>query len=194
MSIRLLLPSGTTAVLIALATAALSHEHGILQRVPELQKVAASGSALGCGWGSIRLVTSQGEITVATGLDPIHVFGTTIQSSDLLMLLRSRIESNRSGKPGPMSGEVSSLCYVCLDVLSHSKDPEVVVVIADLLTDEDDVIRGWAAIALYRISAASESLQRKVGAIRFPQAAIDSARSRGEPPPVWIQRHAERDG
>lgn len=185
MRTRLLVLIGTAALLITLATAASSQDRGILDRVPELQKIAAASSrgAMGCGPALSLLVTSQG-VVAAPGIDAFHVFGGTIQSADLLTLLRSRSESNRTGKPGPMSGQVSDLCYVCLDVLSHSREPEAVVVISELLTDEDHTIRGRAAMALYRIGAADESLQRKVGAIRFPQAAIDSA---GEQPPPWVQ-------
>jgi hypothetical protein len=190
MSIRILKFSWAAAVLVTFAVAALSQESGILQRVPDLQKKAAAASSgtLGCGIGTMRLVTSQGEVTVRSGLDPIQVFGDTIQSSDLFTLLRSRSESNRSGKAGPMSGQVSTLCCVCLIALSHSKDPEAVGVIAELLTDKHDGIRGWAAVALYRLGDDSDTLQKKVTAIQFPKAAIDSAAARGVQPPSWIQR------
>lgn len=162
----------------------------ILERVPELQKKAslAGKGALGCGVGKITLVTSRGEVTASCGLDPIQVFGNPVKTTDLLTLLKSRSESNQSGKSGPMSGEVGSLCYVCLSALSYSKDPDVIPGIADLLTDKDDVIRGWVAIALYRLGRASEELRKKIEVIPFPAAAIGSAGGRGEKAPSWVTR------
>ena len=162
----------------------------VLDRVLELQKKAslANKGALGCGFGHITLLTSRGEVTATCGLDPIHVFGHRVKTSDLLSLLRSRSESNQSGKAGPMSSKVSDLCYVCFYTLSHSKDPEAIPVIAELLTDKEDVIRGCAAIALYRLGSSSEELRKRAEVIPFPATAIASAEARGNQAPSWVTR------
>jgi hypothetical protein len=162
----------------------------ILERVPELQKKAslANKGTLGCGVGKITLLTSRGEVTTSCGLDPVQVFGNPIKTSDLISLLKSRSVSNQSGKPGPMSGQVSDLCGVCLYALSYAKDPEVIPAIADLLTDKDDVVRGWAAIALYRLGSSSDELRKKIEVIPFPAAATASAGARGEQAPTWVTR------
>jgi hypothetical protein len=163
-------------------------EPAILQKVADLQKTAyaANQGVLGCGDGTIRLLTSKGEVDFTSGLDAIQVFGNPIKTSDLFALLKSRSESNRSGKPGPMSGDVTDLCFVCLSTLSCSKDTESIPVVADLLTDKEDAIRGWAAIALYRLGRSSEDLLKKVSAIQFPKMAVESATARGEQPPSWV--------
>lgn len=108
------------------------------------------------------MITSQGKISVQSGLDPIHVFGNTIVVSDIHELLKSRADSNHTENKGPMSGEVSDLCYVTLYTLSLAKDPVSIPVIVDLLTDKDDTIRGSAAIVLYRIGNSTDKLQKQV--------------------------------
>jgi hypothetical protein len=85
-----------------------------------------------------------------------------------------------------MSGEVSDLAYVTLYTLSLAQDPDSIPVIAGLLKDKDEVIRGWSAIALYKIGGCEE-LRAKVREVKFPQAAVQSAKSRGEEPPGWVQ-------
>ena len=86
-----------------------------------------------------------------------------------------------------MSGEVGDLTYVVLYTLSLAKDGDSVPVIAELLKDKQDVIRGWSAIALYEIAGFSEQLRVKIEAVKFPQAAVDSVKARGVEPPPWIQ-------
>jgi len=164
---------------------------GILKRVDELQATAraANSGSLGCGEGSAILVTSKGEAKVSCSLDPIHVFGERINVSDIHVLLRSRADSNRTGKKGPMSGEVSALCYVCLSTLSLAKDPDSIPVITSLLEDRDDVVRGWAAIALFRIAETDKELKKQIEKIEFPAPARASARSRGNPPPSWVTKN-----
>ena len=164
-------------------------QNDLLSRVPQLQETArkANGGALGCGEGSIKLVTSLGEISVGVGLDPIHVFGKKIIVADLLTLLEARIESNRTGEQNPMSGEVSDLAYVILSTLAESKDPTVIPVIAKLLDDKNDTIRGWSTIALLRLAKADEDLQRKIAEITFPKAAVQSAKGRGVDLPTWAK-------
>jgi hypothetical protein len=161
----------------------------LLKKVPQLQVTArrANGGELGCGEGPVTLITSRGQIEAQSGLDTFQVFGDTIRVSDLLVLLDARAKSNRTGVVNPMSGEVSDLAYVVLSTLSLAKDPVSIPVIAELPKDKDDVIRAWAAIALYEIAKSSEELQTEIRKITFPQAAIDSAKARGVEPPVWVQ-------
>ncbi len=161
----------------------------VLERVPQLQATArmANFGALGCGAGTLKLVTSRGVVTASTALDPVHVFGGTVRTADLLALLKSRAESNRTGRPGPMSGEVGDLCYVCLSALAVSREPDAVPVLAELLADADDAVRGWAAIALFRLGDADDKLRPEIRKARFHKAALASADSRGERPPPWLQ-------
>jgi hypothetical protein len=163
-------------------------DEAVLKRVPQLQQTAAKAirGELGCGVGTLKLVTSRGEVAARCGLDPIQVFGNPVKTADLIALLKSRAESNRTGKPGPMSGQVSDLGYVCLYALSLSKDPEAIPVIAQLLTDKDDTIQGWAVIALYKLGA-DEKLRNEVRKIRFPKEAVERAASNGQKPPPWVE-------
>lgn len=174
---------------LVVAALLIAQEKGpLLERVPQLQATAykANRGALGCGIGTLRLVTSRGEVTAQTGLDPIHVFGKTVKTSDLIALLKSRAESNRTGKPGPMSGDVVDLCYVCLSALAESKEPNAIPVLAELLADKEATIRGWAVIALFRLGDADEGLRAEIRKVAFPKAALDSAGARGKQPPAWL--------
>ncbi|MBC8869320.1 MAG: HEAT repeat domain-containing protein [Planctomycetes bacterium] len=184
----------TLALLIPLtvwlaSASPLPREEAILANTPKLQERAklASSGALGCGVGRLTLITSKGQVEVSTGLDPMHVFGNPVRVSDLLTLLRARVESNKTGVQGPMSGDASDLCYVCLYTLSFANDPKSVPVIAQLLTDDSDVTRGWAAIALYDLGDRSEALRAEIKKTVFPKAAVDSAAARGRKPPAWVR-------
>ena len=171
----------------------LGGEGAILAQARKLQEKARS-SVRGFhpdGMGRLRLITSKGQVEAQTGLQPFLVFGNPIKVADLLTLLRARAESNRTGQQGPMSGEVSDLCYVCLDTLSFADDPDSVPVIAQLLTDTDSTIRGWAAIALYRLGNRGEELRKDIEKIAFPKSAIDSAAARGEKLPAWANRRQD---
>lgn len=173
---------------VLLAVTSCADRGDILKQVAKLQETAraANHGELGCGEGSVTLVTSKGEVKVSCGVDLIHVFGQKINVSDIHVLLQSRSDSNRTGKKGPMSGEVSDLCYVCLSTLSLAKDPSSIPIIRSLLEDRDDVVGGWAAIALFRIAKADKELKKRIEKIAFPQPALASARSRGNPPPSWV--------
>lgn len=65
----------------------------------------------------------QGQVKTESGLDPIRVFGSTIEVSDLLPLLEARAQFNRTGVVNPMSGVVTDLTYVVLYTLSLAKEP-----------------------------------------------------------------------
>lgn len=174
--------------LLAIAGNAFAQEP-LLKKVPKLQETArrANTGALGCGVGVLTLITSKGQIKSPSNLDPIHVFGGTIRVSDLLPLLEARAESNRGGVSNPMSGNVGDLMYVVLYTLSLAKDPDSIPVIAELLKDKNDATRGWSAIALYEIAKSSEESKNKIQSIKFPQAAVVSARGRGVEPPAGLQ-------
>ncbi len=161
-----------------------------LDRVEELQQTAAkaNGGVLGCGAGMITIVTSNGEVTTATGLDPIHVFGNRIVVADLLTLLQARADSNRTGKQNPMSGHVNDLGYVILSTLAISKDPAVVPVIAELLHDKEDRIRRSSVLALIQLADSDENLKSEIGKITFPKSAIKSAFRDSVNFPDWIRR------
>jgi len=115
------------------------------------------------------------------------VFGNTVRVSDLLTLLEARAKSNRGGAANPMSGDVSDLAYVVLYTLSLAKDPVSIRVIAELLEDKDDVIRYWSAITLYKMAKSDEKLKAKIQKIKFPQSAVQSAKSGGPETPAWVR-------
>jgi hypothetical protein len=175
-------------VVLFLANDCLAQEN-LLEKVPQLQEVArqATGGAKGCGRGTFTLITSTGEIKVSSSLDPIHVFGKTIRVSDLLVLLKARADSNRTGETNPMSGEVSQLTYVVLLILSSAQQRDTIPVIAELLTDKDDTIRAWSAIALYRLAQSNDNLKMEIEKIQFPKLAVQSAKGRSVEPPEWLQ-------
>jgi HEAT repeat protein len=89
--------------------------------------------------------------------------------SDIHILLKSRADSNRRGKEGPMSGEVIDLCYVCLSTLSLAKDPESIPVIVPLLNDPSDTVRQWSGIALKAIGESDVTLQKKIDEMKKRQ-------------------------
>lgn len=161
----------------------------LLSRVPELQKTAqrAGGGAMGCGSGTVTLVTSRGEIKLETGLDPIHVFGGRIVIADLLPLLKARIEANRTGEQNPMSGDVGQLTALTISIVAMSKEADTIPLIAALLEDKDDVIRGIAAISLIKLAEVSEDLRREIEQVTFPKAAVISAEGRGVKLPTWAK-------
>jgi len=115
------------------------------------------------------------------------VFGQPIKVSDLLLLLEARAEFNRTEVINPMSGQVADLTYVVLYTLSLAKDPDAIPVIAELLKDKETMICGWSAIALYETAKFSEEIRATIGDIKFPRAAVDSAKSRGVETPAWVQ-------
>lgn len=178
----------TVLLLIILIDTCFAQDE-LLSRIPKLQENArlSNGGAKGCGIGTITLLTSRGEIKAKSNLNPIHVFGNKIVINDLLPLLKARVEANRTGKSNPMSGEVSDLVYVVLLTFAKSQDPIVIPVVATLLEDKDEVIRGWSAIALFRLGESSEELRQIIEKITFPKAAVQSANSRDIATPVWAK-------
>jgi len=179
----------TTFLLLLISIGTCFAQDDLLDRVPELQENArlSNGGAKGCGRGTITLLTSRGEIKAASNLDPFHVFGNKIVIADLLPLLKARVEANRTGKSNPMSGEVSDLVYVILSTFAKSQDPAVIPVVIDLLEDKDEVIRGWSAIALFRLGESSDELRQTIEKITFPKAAVQSANGRSVPTPAWAK-------
>ena len=164
-------------------------QNDFLSRIPELQETArqAAGGAEGCGKGTITLVTSRGEIKLVTGLDPIHVFGRKIVVAELLPLLKARIESNRKGEQNPMSGDVGNLAALTVSIVAKSQETEAIFLIAALLEDKDDTIRGASAISLINLAEVSEDLRREIEQIAFPKAAVISAGGRGVNIPTWAK-------
>jgi hypothetical protein len=165
-------------------------EERLLEKVPQLQDTARRDNRgeLGRTIGTITLITSRGQVKVeGVSAIPIRLFGQPIKVSDLLPLLEARAETNRTGIPNPMSGEVSDLTYVVLFTMSLAKDPDSISVIAELLKDQNEVIRGWSAIALYEIAKFSDQARGKIQAVKFPKPAVDSAKARGKEPPPWVQ-------
>ncbi|WFB37484.1 HEAT repeat domain-containing protein [Kiritimatiellota bacterium B12222] len=127
---------------------------GILEVVRELELTAraANGGALGCGSGGIMIKTESGSELYETGLDPMHVFGDTVDIKDVHKLLNSRANYSLTGKPGPMSGEVSTLCYVSLNIIALAKDKSSLPIIIPLLNDESEIIRSFTIKALKEIA------------------------------------------
>jgi hypothetical protein len=169
---------------------AFAQNNDLLNRVRELQETAskASGGVLGCGvGGTIQIKTSRGNISAYIGDDAIYVFGREIAVRDLLVLIKSRIESNSTGKVNQMSGEVGSLIYVIMDVLSLSKDPESVPVIGELLADQNDRIVQYSYFALLKLGKSDPGLQKQVENIVFPESAVKILKSYGIKLPVWAK-------
>jgi hypothetical protein len=161
----------------------------LLSRVPELQETArqAAGGAKGCGSGTVTLVTNRGEIKIRTGLDPIHVFGRKIVVADLLALLKARVEAIRTGESNPMSSDVSQLAALTVSIVAMAQQADAIPIIAALLEDKDDPIRGISAISLFKLAEASEDFLREIEQISFPKAAVISAEGRGVKLPTWAQ-------
>jgi hypothetical protein len=150
-----------------------------------------NSGAMGCGRATIQLHTSAGVIPIENAMDGYHVFGRDIYVSCLVSLLHDRAAANRRGF-GPMAGDKGSLCYVALDLLGSSGDPAAIAAAGPLLTDADDAVRGWAAIALYRLGDEHPEFRPAISQYRFPRMAIVSASSRLEGPRPWIDAPKER--
>ena len=142
-----------SSVFVLLVALVAPSGNPILARVPELQDTARKSNcgALGCGSGTMTLVTSRGEVAFDTGLDSIQVFGPHAKASDLLALLESRAESNRSWTGGPMSGEVADLCFVALHTLADAPEPLAIPVMAELTQDSHEMISQWAEFSLTKL-------------------------------------------
>ena len=85
-----------------------------------------------------------------------------------------------------MSGEVRALCYVCIDLLSRAKDEGSIPILASLLEDSVDSVRGGAAAALFRIAKQDKELKKQIEKIEFPKASLSRVRSTGSPQPSWV--------
>lgn len=167
----------------------------ILERIPELDDLAARAvtGQLGCdGFAETTLVTSRGIRTSTKVSDGRRVFGLTIKTSELIELLKARCTSLRTGQ-GPMAGQKSSLCFVILDALAHSADPEAIPVIAELLQDPEESISSWSAITLFTIGNEDDELRPAIGTLRFPRKAAGGAAARGFIIPGWVPPGAIRD-
>lgn len=146
----------------------------------------ATGGELGCGIGSIEIVTETGIVTKQCSLDPVHVFGSRVNLSDIYALLNSRADFIQTGHPGPMSGDVEDLCFVSLSVLTLAEDPSSIPIILPLLKDKSETIRAWAAITLIRLGNNNERIRDEVKMIPLPREAIADALGHGETIPAWV--------
>jgi hypothetical protein len=178
------------------AGAARAQSKDFLSRVAELQETAAqaSGGVLGCGeGGTFQIKTSRGNVLVNIGDDAIHVFGNSVAVVDLLPLLEARAEFNATGVPNQMSGEVGSLMYVVLDVLSRSKDPEAIAAIGALLADKNERVVQYAYFALLNLGKSDSDLQKQVEAVVFPESALKILKSYGIKLPDWVKTRQPTD-
>ena len=173
---------------IALVGSSFAQED-LLSRVPQLQENARE-STLGppiCGIRTIELDTSRGKIRVTIQLSQPPVFENKISVKDLLMLLKARVESNRTGKQNPMSGEVGDLVQIILSVLQKSKDPDVIPVIGQLLEDKSEYVVFRSFWALQELSESSKELQFEVEKVVFPKTTIELFRKRAVELPTWAK-------
>ena len=164
-------------------------QEDLLSRVPQLQENARE-SAISypvCGIRVIDLDTSRGKIRVTIQLSRFPVFENKIAVADLLTLLKARVESNRTGKQNPMSGEVGDLVQVILSVLQKSKDPDVIPVIGQLLEDKSEYVVFRSFWALQELSESSKELQLEVEKVVFPKTAIELFRKRAVELPTWAK-------
>ncbi len=164
-------------------------QEDLLSRVPQLQENARE-SALGppiCGIRVIELDTSRGKIRVTIQLSQPPVFENKISVTDLLTLLIARVESNRTGKQNPMSGEVGDLVQKILSVLQKSKDPDVIPVIGKLLEDKSEYVVFRSSWALQELAESSKELQLEVEKVDFPKTAVELFRINAVKLPEWVK-------
>jgi hypothetical protein len=167
----------------------------ILERIPDLDDRAALAvtGQLGCGGhAETILVTSRGVRVSKEVSDGRRVFGLNIKTAELIELLKARCLSNRTGQ-GPMAGRKTSLCYVILDALSHSADPDAIPVIGELLLDPEETTSSFAALALFTIGNEADELRSSIGQVRFPRKAAAGAVAGGHEIPKWLPPGAIRD-
>ncbi|HEX8367728.1 MAG TPA: hypothetical protein VF604_04100 [Pyrinomonadaceae bacterium] len=74
-----------------------------------------------------------------------------------------------------------------ISLVAMSQEQEAIPIIAALLADEDDRIRGAAAISLIKMAEVSEDLRRQIEQISFPKAAVISAKGRSLEVPIWLR-------
>lgn len=158
----------------------------IIEKALDLQKTAQTVNAENLGVGMVTLITSQGEVKAVCNSDTTNVFGKKIKTSDILVLLQARIESYRTRRTGPMSGEVRELCSNCLSALALARDPQSIFVIKSLLDDPDEVIKELAVITLLNLAGNDQKLEEQISQVRFPIGTINRVKKQGHSVPSWL--------
>ena len=158
-----------------------------LENAPELARIAFELQVID-GMAHITYVYSDGtENTLGCGLDPVHVFGSTIRSSDLRVFLLARAEANRTGT-GVMHGDhLASLVYVILYTVGLASDAGLVDEVAALLADPQ--VRPHSKLVLFKIGDQHPELRQKIlTELAKEEAAHGPIRNLGEPEPGWAQQ------
>lgn len=109
----------------------------IPENAASLEQIAMSSSfgLMGCGDGVFHFVDHSGRTRrIFSGLDPIHVFGDSIDAKTLAMFLEARAKANED-KEGAMYGERRFLLITILDVVKLSEDAHFIDLLAPLLYD-----------------------------------------------------------
>jgi HEAT repeat protein len=160
-------------------------------RAEELQE-AAAGARRVRRRGSDRyryyyVETSRGKTAITAAPTFEEIFGDGMRTAELHELLKVRAQDGLSGE-GTMAGHRRELCCAVLYVLSEADDPASIPVIQPLLKDPDEVIAGWAVIALFELGNANEELQRLAEPIEFPAAPVATAeKSPSVRAPAWAR-------
>ncbi len=115
----------------------------ILENAEDLERIAkaASSGLSGCGDGSFQFLDHSGRARrIFSGLDPIHVFGDSIDAKVLSKFLEARIDANQH-KGGPMEGERQFLLNTILNVVELSEDDRFFDLLPPLLEDPIPAVR-----------------------------------------------------
>jgi hypothetical protein len=154
--------------------AACSHRAGtgsVLDRAGEIRRQADRAFADDCRV-KVTVATGEGNKDVAAPCGLVKAIGQPVRASDLLTLFRDRIKTNRSGNPGPMSGDVEGLIYFGGDLLAEAQVEESIPVFAELLHDPDPKNCSSAAIFLLAMGNKNETLRNEIEKVPFPYNAV----------------------
>ena len=86
-----------------------------------------------------------------------------------------------------MEGEIGSLAYVIMDVLSLSKDPEAIPVIRQMLADKNERVVLSSYYALIKLGKSDAELQMQIENVAFPESAVKIFKSWGVKTPEWVK-------
>jgi len=157
-------------VILVFGVAAFSQVN-YLNRVPELQETArkSTGGAMGCGKGSVRLITSDGKLRIAPNMDVLHVFGRNVDVAGVLDLLKARVVSNRTKISNPMSGELKSLFHVIFEVVRYAREEASVSLLEHLLNDDNARVKYGAFWVLLDLAKKDETIRKRIMEIKFSE-------------------------
>ncbi len=119
-----------------------------------------------------KVVTQKGDVEILAPCGLVKALGTPVRVADLIALFESRVETNRTGRSGPMAGNVEGVIYFGGDILYESQAKEAIPVMSRLLSDPDPKNASSIAMCLFAMGQTNPTLRSEVQKLSFPYKAI----------------------